>query len=71
MAHLLSRFSYDSLHTAPLQSQFSSLQNGRELSRIGKQRVGEKKHAVGVSCLKDESGAVKVWLIEIKSGRSI
>ena len=31
-----------------------------ELFRIAKQRVGEKKDVVGVSCLKDESGAVKV-----------
>ena len=34
--------------------------DGRELFRIAKQRVREKKDAVGVSCLKDESGAVKV-----------
>ena len=34
--------------------------DGRELFRIAKQRVGEKKDVVGVSCLKDESGAVKV-----------
>ena len=32
----------------------------RELFRIAKQRVGEKKDFVAVSCLKDESGAVKV-----------
>ena len=31
-----------------------------ELFRIAKQRVGEKKDVVGVSCLKDESGTVKV-----------
>ena len=30
-----------------------------ELFRIAKQRGGEKKDVVGVSCLKDESGAVK------------
>ena len=33
--------------------------DGLELFRIAKQRVGEKKD-VGVSCIKDESGAVKV-----------
>ena len=32
----------------------------RELFRIAKQRVGEKKDVVGVSCLKDKSGAVKI-----------
>ena len=31
-----------------------------ELFRIVKHTVGEKKGAVGVSCLKDESGVVKV-----------
>ena len=31
-----------------------------ELFRIAKQSVGEKKDVVGVSCLKDESGTVKV-----------
>ena len=30
-----------------------SCRDGRELFRIAKQRVGEKKDAVGVSCLKD------------------
>ena len=34
--------------------------DGRELFRIAKQRVGEKKNVVRVSCLKDESGVVKV-----------
>ena len=49
-----------------------SSRDGRELFRIAKQRVGEKKDVVGVSCLKDESGAVKsAWMIERKSGRSI
>ena len=33
-----------------------------ELFRIAKQRVGEKKQVVGVSCLKDECGVVKVSL---------
>ena len=37
-----------------------SFRDGRELFRIAKQRVGEKKDVAGVSCLKDESGAVKV-----------
>ena len=49
-----------------------SCRDGRELFRIAKQRVGEKKDVVGVSCLKDKSGVVKVvWMIEIKSGKSI
>ena len=34
--------------------------NGCELFRIAKQRVGGKKDVVGISCLKDEYGAVKV-----------
>ena len=34
--------------------------DGRGLFRIAKQRAGEKKDAVRVSCLKDESGLVKV-----------
>ena len=33
--------------------------DGRELFRIVKQRVGEKKD-VGVSCLKDQCGTVEV-----------
>ena len=37
-----------------------SCHDGLELLRIAKQRVGEKKNIVGVSCLKDESGAMKV-----------
>ena len=37
-----------------------SCHDGRQLFRIAKQRVGEKKDVVRVSCLKDESGAVKV-----------
>ena len=37
-----------------------SCRDRRELFRIAKQRVGEKKDVAGVSCLKDESGAVKV-----------
>ena len=45
--------------------------DGRELFRIAKQRAGEKKDVVDVSCFKDESGEVKVWMIERKSGRSI
>ena len=31
-----------------------------ELFRIAKQRVGEKRDVVGVRCLKDQSGVVKV-----------
>ena len=37
-----------------------SCQDGCELFRIAKQRDGEKRDVVGVSYLKDESGAVKV-----------
>ena len=37
-----------------------SCRDGRELFRISKQMVGQKKDVVGVSCLKDESEAVKV-----------
>ena len=31
-----------------------------ELFRIAKQRAGEKRDVIGVSCFKDESGAVKI-----------
>ena len=34
--------------------------DGHELFKIAKQRAGEKSDIVGVSCLKDESGSVKV-----------
>ena len=34
--------------------------DGHELFRIAKQRAGEKKDVVEVSCYKDESGAVKL-----------
>ena len=34
--------------------------DGLELFRIAKQRAEEKKDVIGVSCLKDESGVVKV-----------
>ena len=37
-----------------------SCHDGLELFRIAKKRAGEKKDVVGVSCLKDESVAVKV-----------
>ena len=40
--------------------KLDSCQDGHELFRISKQRLGEKKDVVGVSCLKDESEAVKV-----------
>ena len=40
--------------------EVDSCRDGRELFSIGKQRVGEKKDVVGVSCLKGESGAVKM-----------
>ena len=43
-----------------------SCRDGRELIRIAKQRVGEKKDVVGVTCLKDESGAVKVSVVDRK-----
>ena len=37
-----------------------SSHDGCDLFRIAKQRAGEKSDVVGVSCLKDKSGAVKV-----------
>ena len=37
-----------------------SCRDGRELFRIAKQRAEEKSDVVGISCLKDKSGAVKV-----------
>ena len=37
-----------------------SYRGGRELFRFAKQRTGEKKEVVGISCLKNESGAVGV-----------
>ena len=37
-----------------------SCHNGCELLSITKQRAGTKRDVVGVSCLKDESGRVKV-----------
>ena len=42
--------------------------DGHELFRIAKQSVGEKKD-VRVSCLTDENGGLKVWMIERKSGK--
>ena len=36
------------------------------VEKVAKQRVGEKKDVVGVSCLKDESGAVKVSVDDLK-----
>ena len=43
-----------------------SCHEGRELFRIAKQRFGEKKDVVWVSCLKDGSGTVKVILDDRK-----
>ena len=43
-----------------------SNRDGRELFRIAKQRTGEKSDVVGVSCLKDKSGAVKVSMDDRK-----
>ena len=40
--------------------EVDSRRDGSELLRIAKQRVGEKKDFVRVSCLKDESRAVEV-----------
>ena len=37
-----------------------SCRDGHELFRIAKQRVWENSDVVGVSCLEDESGVVKV-----------
>ena len=46
--------------------------DGHELFRIVKQRSGEKKDVVGVSCLKDESKLVKVSVVyQRKSGKSV
>ena len=45
--------------------------DGRELFRIAKQSAGEKRNNVGISCLKSETGAVKVCMIERKFGRSM
>ena len=46
--------------------------DGCELFRIAKQRVVKKKDVVGISCLKDESGTVKVSVDDQKkSGGSI
>ena len=46
-----------------------SYHNGRELYRIAKQRPGEKRDVVGVSCLKNESGSVKVSVDDRKKIR--
>ena len=46
--------------------EVDSCRDGCELFRIAKQRVGEKKEVVRVSCLKDESGAVKVSVDDLK-----
>ena len=43
-----------------------SCRDGRELFRIAKQRVAEKKDVVGVSCLKVESRVVKVSMDDRK-----
>ena len=46
--------------------------DGYEFFRIAKQRAREKRDVARVSCLKDETGAMKeVWMIKRKSGRSI
>ena len=36
-----------------------SCNDGRELFRIAKQEVGEKRNVAGFSCLKDEIGTMK------------
>ena len=46
-----------------------SSRDGRELFRIAKQRAGEKSDVVGVSCLKDKSGVVKVSVDDQKKIR--
>ena len=48
-----------------------SCPDGREVFRIAKKTAGEKRDVVRVSCLKDECGAMTVWMIERKSGKSI
>ena len=40
---------------------------GHELFRITKQRAGEKRDVVGVCCIKDENGAMKVSLDDGKN----
>ena len=40
--------------------KFDSFPDGRELCRIAKQSAAEKRHVVGLSCLEDESGMMKV-----------
>ena len=45
--------------------------DGCELFRIVKQRAGERKDVLRVSCLKDEIRTVKVFMIERKSRRSV
>ena len=37
-----------------------SCHDGCELFRFAKLKIGQKKYIIGVSCLKDEGGAVKV-----------
>ena len=49
--------------------EVDSCRDGRELFSIGKQRVGGKKDVAGVSCLKDESGAVKISVNDQKKIR--
>ena len=44
-----------------------SRSDGHELFRIFKQRIGKKRDVVGVSCLKDKSGAVKVSVDDRKN----
>ena len=43
-----------------VMKKVDSCLDGLELFRIVKQMTGKKKDVFGVSCLKDESGAVKV-----------
>ena len=43
-----------------LVEKFDSFPDGRELCRIAKQSAAEKRHVVGLSCLEDESGMMKV-----------
>ena len=44
------------------EEQVNLCRVGHELFRITKQRAGEKRDVVGVSCFKDETGAMKVSL---------
>ena len=49
------------------EEQVNLCRVGHELFRITKQRAGEKRDVVGVCCIKDENGAMKVSLDDGKN----